>query len=344
MLKLFSSSTLSEAQNFNLVNITCRLFLKRALKALANNIILKIILTYFVVASIIFLSDVLSQNVNVPTVISILLLIPFYIWCRNYSAKKKLSKEIDGRNKGTVLFWIFALFILALSVRIPSVVLFNEPFEKTPLIFLLILTVVLVEKADVSAFGFKTRKIGKALLYGLTFYVLMNGLIYFIFYILAYAFTNQMPIVTFDVIPFLFAMPFMVLCVAISEEGFFRGYVQTHLEKFYSPRKAIFVQAFLFGIWHFVWNLYPFDLAGMIAYMGITFFVGLFFGYFYSKTRNLVPLIFAHGFGNSILEGNFAIEVPGTILLSDQFLSWVSAYVISAILTFLVIKHFVKEI
>ena len=95
----------------------------------------------------------------------------------------------------------------------------------------------------------------------------------------------------------------MTFCVGINEEGFFRGYVQTHFEKFYSSKQAILIQSILFGVWHFVWDLHPFAPIHMTFYVGSTFLIGLVFGYFYSKTKNLVPLVFAHGLFNSIPQG-----------------------------------------
>ncbi len=107
----------------------------------------------------------------------------------------------------------------------------------------------------------------------------------------------------YDFTLFLLAMPFMTLCVGISEEGLFRGYMQTHFQKLYTPTKAIIIQAVFFGVWHFVWNLSPFDPFGMAMYVATTFFIGLIFGYFYSKSKNLVPLILTHGLWNSVLSG-----------------------------------------
>ncbi|MEM2412642.1 MAG: hypothetical protein QXT10_01775 [Candidatus Bathyarchaeia archaeon] len=47
---------------------------------------------------------------------------------------KKLSfqKETDGKSLGAVVGWALTLFFLALLVRIPSVLLFDMPYEKAP--------------------------------------------------------------------------------------------------------------------------------------------------------------------------------------------------------------------
>lgn len=285
---------------------------------------------------------------TIPTFMSILLLIPIYIWQKNYPNRKKLSKGIIERDKAATLFWIFILFILALSMRIPFALLFGMPYEKAPLIYLLILTIILVEKTDTVAFGFKTKNIGKSLLKGFEFFAVLQGVQLIIFYLLILVFTNQVPVISFNIVLFLSAIPFHTLCVGVSEEGLFRGYMQTHLEKLYTSKEAIPIQAIFFGVWHFVWNLSPFNPIGMLLYVTVTFFIGLFFGYFYSKTRNLSPLIFAHGLYNSVLQGivesQGTFEVFQTFPVSTQILTWLAPYVLSAIVAFFFIKHFVKEI
>lgn len=320
---------------------------------MARNGCSKVLLAYFAIAFTILLTGHFfpAENENatyIPVLLSVLLLIPLFVWHKSYRKKASLSKEADGRDKGTVLLWIFALFILALSIRIPSVLLFNLPYEKTPLIYLVILTMLIVEKTDVSAFGFKTKNIGKSLLFGLLFFVVLDGFAIVSSYVLVYAFTNQTPVQSYDVTPLFLTLPFMTLCVGISEEALFRGYMQTHLEKFYTVRKAILIQAILFGAWHFVWNLSPFDPFGMLGYVGSTFLIGLFFGYFYSKTRNLAPLVFAHGLFDSvpqgIIENESAFNAFQTIPLINQILTFLLPYVVAMISTFLFLKYLARKI
>ncbi len=317
--------------------------------ALSENNFVKIILIYFVLALIILFSASFSQpQAPIPVFVSILLLIPIYIWHENYSRKEKLSKEVNRRDMETTLLWIAALFILALSVRVPSALLFDMPYEKTPLIYLVILTIVLIEKTDISAFGFKTKNIEKSLLQGLAFFTILEGTALLCANLLTFAFTNQMLIASYSIASFLFAMPFQTLCVGLSEEGLFRGYMQTHLRKFYTPNKAIFIQAAFFGLWHFVWNLSPFDPIGITQYVAITFLIGLIFGYFYVKCKNLVPLIFAHGFYNSfvggIIQNETALNALQTIPFASQIFALLLPYTVSAVATFLFVKYSAKEI
>lgn len=325
--------------------------------ALKTEHIPEVLCAFLVVALVIFLSAYLfpvggelARNgliTLVPILVSVLLLAPIYVWYREHRKRTKLSKNIKARTKGTVFLWVLALFILALCVRIPSVLLFGAPYEKTPLILLTILTIVIIEKTDLSAFGFTTKKVGESLLYGLTFFLLLNMLSLTLTYLLISVFTGQTALFWYDATPFVLAMPFMTLCVGISEEGLFRGYMQTRLERAYTTRKAILIQALLFGVWHFVWNLSPFDPSAMAQYVAVTFFIGLLFGYFYSKTRSLMPLVFAHGLWNSVAQGitenKAAFDALGTTPLTSQILTLTLPYIITIPLTILFLKYFVKN-
>jgi membrane protease YdiL (CAAX protease family) len=320
---------------------------------LTTKTITEVLLAYFAIALVVLSCGYLfpqggEQVTAVPVVVSIALLLPFYILYRGYLGTTKLSKEIEPRDSGTVFFWILILFMLALSVRIPSVLLFNAPYEKTPLVLLTILTISVIEKTDISAFGFTTKRFGKSLLYGLMFFLVLNLLNVVILYALTYVVTGQMAFQSYNVIPFVSAMPFMTLCVGLSEEGLFRGYMQTHLEKLYSPGIAILIQAILFGVWHFVWDLSPLDPFGMVQYVAATFFIGLLFGYFYNKTRSLAPLVFAHGLWNSVAQGTIenpaAFNTLGTTSLLIQILVLILPYVVSVSLTIFFVKYFVKRV
>jgi len=115
--------------------------------------VFKTLLAYFATSSIILASgsflvvNVASVNL-IPATISIILLIPLYMWYRSYRQRTKLSQRIRKRGKGAILFVILLLFALAMVVRIPSVLLLNMAYEKTPVIFLVVLTIVFLEETD----------------------------------------------------------------------------------------------------------------------------------------------------------------------------------------------------
>lgn len=314
---------------------------------------MQVIIIFLAVASVVMLSAFLFPTegeyfYSVPIFISILLLVPAYIWYRSYQRKIQLNRAISAKGKGTVILWILAIFALAMALRIPSVLFWGVPYEKTPLILLVIMTIILIEKSAPSAFGFSTKKFGRGLLYGLTFFLVLNVLMIAVNYLLIYALTNEMPFQAYNPLPSLVVFPFMTLCVGLSEEGFFRGYMQNHLEKSFTGATAIIGQAALFGAWHFVWNLSPFDASGMILYVLTTFLIGLLFGYFYSKTRNLTPLVFAHGLWDSaavgITENRSAFDALRSAPASSQFITFLLPYLIPTLLTFGFLRYGVKRI
>jgi membrane protease YdiL (CAAX protease family) len=311
------------------------------------------LVVYFAVSALLLVSGFLfppSKEFvdSVPVMLSIGLLLPIFLWYRKYGLKRALSGQVNGRGKSAVAFWILALFALAMIVRFPFVVAFRVPYEKTPLVYLLILTMAFVEKTRVSAFGLKTEGFNKALLCGVAYFGVFSFLPGLILALIAYGFLGQLLIQAFDFSSFFLAMPFMTLCVGLSEESLFRGYMQTHLERFYSKRRANLLQALLFGVWHVVWYVSTPRLYYIFGYVTVTFIVGLFYGYFYSKARNILPLIIAHGLHNSFLLGlqmnQNALEVLGGLPPLNQMIIWVMPYILSGTLTYVFTKYAVKEL
>jgi len=313
----------------------------------------KILIIYFAVAGLILASNLFSiENIGdasvVPTLLSVLLLIPLWIWHRNQRQKASLSKQVQDEPKRSILFWILTFYILAMIIRIPSVLLFANPYEKTPLIYLLVLSIVVLMKTDLSIFGFKTSKFGRALLLGSVYFLFFSLLPQILTGAAFYMLKGQMLIEGFNPLLFAFAMPFMTLCVGISEEGLFRGYMQTRLSRVFSSRKGIFLQALLFGLWHFIWRVSPLDWLGMLIYVGNTFVIGLLFGYFYSAAANITPLVLAHGLNNSVLQG--FIESPSALATFErlpmftQLLFSLAPYILAWMVTFALTKLLIKTI
>jgi membrane protease YdiL (CAAX protease family) len=319
--------------------------------ALIGKDALTVIGVYFAVSALLLLSSFLflpSEFLDsVPVLLSVGLLLPLFPWYKNYCVRMRLSNEVNGRGKGLVGLWMVALFLLAMAVRFPSVLWFQVPYEKTPLIYLLVLTMAFIEKTKISAFGLKMRRIDMAVLYGLVYFVVFSFSPVIFFILFVFASVGQLPVQTYDVFSFMWVMPFM-MCVGISEEGLFRGYMQTHLERFYSKRKANLLQALLFGLWHIVWYVSTPQPLYMFGYVTITFVIGLFYGYFYSKARNLVPLIIAHGLHNSFLLGlemnQKVLELIGNLPPLNQGLIWITPYILAGMFAFAFTKYAVKEL
>ncbi|MDW8040857.1 MAG: CPBP family intramembrane glutamic endopeptidase [Nitrososphaerota archaeon] len=305
------------------------------------------VMVYFTVALTIMLAAFLFHGESWPPIfLSFMLLVPLHLWKRKYTEKTELSKTLSGKSMGAVVGWTLALFLLALTVRVPSALIFKMPYEKAPIIYLLTFTIVLVEETELTVFGFKTQKMAKALLNGAVFFIILQGTILFVHCTAVHALTGQAAI-SFNFTLFLTVMPFHTLLVGISEEGLFRGYIQTSIEPF-GALKAIFFQAVLFGLWHFVWNLSPFNPLGMLQYITFSFLFGLLFGYFYSKTKNLVPLILVHGLWNSfqsgVIRNTEVLDKLAQTPFPTQILVWFLPYAIAVPAALAFTKYWVKEI
>ncbi len=312
----------------------------------------KILIVYVATSAIVFASSWLGYigvvGINlIPATVSLVLLVPLYIWYRNHRQHTELSQQIRERGKRAILAVVLLLFALALIIRIPAVLLLDMAYEKTPVVVLVVLTMVVLEGTELSVFGFQTRKFGRALLLGLIYYVIYEVSFSGIGGVLVYASTGQSAIVGYDPAPFVLTMPFMTFCVGISEEGLFRGYMQTHLNQVYSGRKANFIQAALFGLWHFVWHVRPLDVPGMLSHILYTFLIGLVFGYFYNKSHNLIPLILAHGLIDSATQGLIlnegALRLLQTFSLTTRLALEVVPFAISITATFASTKFLIKK-
>jgi membrane protease YdiL (CAAX protease family) len=73
---------------------------------------------------------------------------------------------------------------------------------------------------------------------------------------------------------------------AIGEELLVRGFMQHRLTGMTGPLTGAFLQALIFGLAHFYQGI-----TGIVT----TFTIGLAFGLVYLRSRNLLPLILAHG-------------------------------------------------
>lgn len=264
---------------------------------------LTIVAVYASVSLLVFASDLIQlgriEDIELaPMMGSLVLLIPLTLW---YTQTRTQGAALGSKvEKRTLWSEAIVLFSLAMVVRVPFVLLVGMSFEKTPVIYLLALTVILVKKANLGSFGFKTEKLGFSLLTGLTYYLIFAFFMFSSLLISVYLATGRLLIVGYEPLPAMVVFPFMTFCVGVSEEGLFRGFVQTRLSLAYSKKQALWAQALLFGIWHFVWHITPFDPVGMIIHVSSSLTFGLVFGRFFEISGNLVPLILAHGLVDTI--------------------------------------------
>ncbi|NLB82850.1 MAG: CPBP family intramembrane metalloprotease [Synergistaceae bacterium] len=78
--------------------------------------------------------------------------------------------------------------------------------------------------------------------------------------------------------------------VAVAEETFFRGWLQTVLSSRFATSGAIFITAALFGLAHLASPYAPFAL--------LAFFPGLVMGLLRHRHSSILPAILYHWFGN----------------------------------------------
>ncbi len=89
----------------------------------------------------------------------------------------------------------------------------------------------------------------------------------------------------------IFSFLTIVVAAPVLEEFIFRGIILDGLLRRYSPAKAILVSAFLFGLFHFN----PWQFCG-------AFLIGIFSGWIYYRSRNLLPCILIHFTNNLFAE------------------------------------------
>jgi membrane protease YdiL (CAAX protease family) len=221
-------------------------------------------------------------------------------------------------------------------VRVPLVLILGMSYEKTAVIYLLVLFAPLVRGLSLGSLGFKGNRILRSLLIGVAYYVLYALAMFGTFFISVYALSGQLVVLNYDPIPALIVFPFMTFCVGVSEEGLFRGFMQTRLEKIFSERRALLIQAVLFGLWHFVWHISPLNYLGMFTHVLTTFIFGLIFGQFYRISRSLAPLILAHGLVDAVGYGavfNPEVAEASLLMMGSQALSFAVGMLVLALST-----------
>lgn len=97
----------------------------------------------------------------------------------------------------------------------------------------------------------------------------------------------------------------IVIVAPVFEEIFFRGAILKALLNRFSPGKAIFISALIFGIIHFN----PVQIIGA----GLT---GVVLGWMYYKTKSLVPVILVHIINNG-LSVYLSREYPSVMYLHE---------------------------
>jgi hypothetical protein len=123
-----------------------------------------------------------------------------------------------------------------------------------------------------------------------------------------------------------------IIIAPILEEIIYRGIILKGLLTRFSSKNAIILSALIFGLVH-----------GKPQQMWQAFFIGLFFGFIYYKTKNIGTTILLHAFANiSILIYQyilFKLAESNSMNASDIILPIVSAPVIFLIIRQLILKY-----
>jgi len=279
-------------------------------------------------------------DIYVGAVFWTLLLLVFAIVFIKKASRIELASMAGSTEPGRVLaVKIIGYFFIVLSMRQLMIWQFYNPWEKLPIVFLVLLQVTVVEGTrldDLGLHGWRWRNISLALiLAGFEVLLLNGGAI--LFYILAYGpgvIENVVPCLSCQV--YWLSFPYQFLAVGFGEELFFRGYIYTKLRTHVAKRRgdkvsfwsSMAITNALFGLFHVTWYVgnwlagdFSFDLDGCILRVAGTAVMGLGFTYLYEKTGSLAASMLAHGFANSIqpLVGLIGLLPPrlpwGTFLL-----------------------------
>lgn len=254
----------------------------------------------------------------VTVVVSIVLVLPFYVWYRRIKRRKTLV-EYGKESKSRALILPVILVLVSLSVSVPIIPINASPVYPLALV-LVLMTLVLGESYSPMSFGFASQGMLKQLLLGAILFLIVGLVPTITTSILSQAF-RQALLRNLNIPLFIFSFPFLAIMVALPEEALFRGYMQTKFSSKMGPWKAIALQGAFFGLWHIVGFRGVPDLGGIVLRFGLTFIPGLLYGVFFRYTRNLTGLVTFHalfdGFLGAVAPAGSGTPVPLSLLLAN---------------------------
>ncbi|NMC06647.1 MAG: CPBP family intramembrane metalloprotease [Candidatus Lokiarchaeota archaeon] len=249
---------------------------------------------------------------------TVLMLVLAVVFVRK-AARLDLQPLSQHEEPGIVLAAkIAGYFFVILSMRQLMIWQFYNPWEKLPLVFLVLLQVAVVEGTrldDLGLRGWNKRIIALAAILAGFEIALLNVMVV-LFHVGAYGpgiIGNLTMCCTCQL--YWLSFPYQFLAVAFGEELFFRGYVYTKLRVHVAKRRgekasfwgSIAITNVLFGLFHVPWYVgnwlagdYSFDLEGCLLRVAGTAIMGVGLTYIYEKTGSLAAPMLAHGFSNSI--------------------------------------------
>ncbi len=273
-----------------------------------------------------------------PVIMTIGMLVVAVLYARK-AARWGLG-TIDGSPEhGMVLVAKFTwYFILVMAIRQCMIWQYTNPWEKLPMVFLVLAHVTLVERVQPSEVGLKDWK-RPVLLAALVLALLEIAGTNLGVVARAMA-TGAMVEVNLESQVYWLSFPYQFLAVGIAEELFFRGWMYTRVRVFLArrfkqqeggDRRSIIITLLLtaavFGLFHVPWYVgnwfngdFSLDVAGCITRVASTGAMGIYLGYAYEKTGSIALPSLVHGLSNSIQP--FLVTGPMILVYNPHVAFW----------------------
>ncbi|MFX1449792.1 MAG: lysostaphin resistance A-like protein [Promethearchaeota archaeon] len=248
-----------------------------------------------------------------PTLLSFILLIPLYFWV--YHRPHEGLKSYQSEDIKSIMKVFLLIFSIIMVFRTIILLRYGLPYEKTPMIFFIGLQIIFVECYYLKNFGFHMNKIWKNILFTFILLLIVGillvgifgsiifGLLLFGMIDLNLLFQTPISINWYGIASF----PFQLICVGVSEELFFRGYLYTKLRSSnLSYIRSILLSSIFFGLFHICWYISPTspwfisDFEQIFYHVGYTFIFGVMMCIIFERTRSLVAPLIIHGLANSL--------------------------------------------
>jgi membrane protease YdiL (CAAX protease family) len=95
----------------------------------------------------------------------------------------------------------------------------------------------------------------------------------------------------------------IIIFTGFAQELFYRGFLQTRAEKTFGPWKGLVFSSLIFTIYHSISKLvlFPGDLWSWLKDYPFLFIFGMIMGFYFQKTRSVIPIAFYHGMWDVVL-------------------------------------------
>jgi membrane protease YdiL (CAAX protease family) len=244
-----------------------------------------------------------------------------------------------------------------MAVRGISIFLFNAPLEKSAVIYLVFMILILLHGLHPSSIGFSWKGLKRNFLLGSIISICLFTFLRVVD-VLTYSLITHADIklwLRLDPLNVLDTLLFQYICVAISEELLFRGLIQASIARVGGFLEALVISSSLFGIWHLLWGIPRIGLYSpfyvieySISYMILSTFWGVVVGSLYHQTQHMGSSIAMHGLWNtlsSIVGISFSPRTPITLItwIQIQFTRHILQAIIASTFGLMIVKGIKKD-